>query len=372
MKKLITAVLSVLIISTSAFAGVGEATFYFLEINPSAKAGALGEASVASRNNVDGLFHNPASIASLEGDINGFTAVNPYMGTFMQLFVLGGTFKMPFEWMTVGGGLVGLNFSDELDLGTSYDSGNFAFSGSAGIDFNKMLSLELPIQIDIGGTLTYAYENLDVKKMHAMAFDAGAIATLQDIIPMSVLSFGLHGKNLGGSLTGEGKLPVGMVVGFAYRFNLLDMEEGSGKGDKLNFTLLTDVNLNVDGAKVQLGLDTGLFNIGNVRLGYIIGEDAGGAAGLSLGAGLAYPIIPALPELDFKLDYSFTSVGDLGMQNNIQLGVTYRLKSRNSEEEATEEEIETEEIDDVVEEEEDEEEEDEISEETEEIAEEVE
>lgn len=295
-------------------------SFYFLNIETAGSASSMGKASSSARATIEGVYHNPASIASLNRDLYALVSFNPYVAN-LNLYAIAAAFKLPYTKFNIGASLSGVLYPDIFfgitgadDKGSEVDLGTFAlrFTGGAPIRTKNWIW-------DFGGSIQIAHETLDDSAINAFSADVGFIATLTGKIPKSDLSFSFYAKNLGfGGATGliDGdyvKMPISLFAGIGYEVNFNEL---------IYFKVLADFEARPTDIifKGNFGAELGLFNVAMVRAGYVLGSFDDASDGFTTGVGFKYAFTNGLA---LQADYALVSRGVLGWQQSVQVGMGY-------------------------------------------------
>jgi hypothetical protein len=307
--------IALFVFSTFLAHASGTSGFEFLRTDFSPRSSAMAGSYVAMRSDMNGLFHNPAGLASAE---ERQVMVN-YLGHILS----------------INGGSVG--FSQQIEnIGRIsgaiiyFDYGNFKetdeFSVSTGRNFGASdlalavsFSDYLEDRFAYGVTLKYAHSNIDVFSANAIAFDFGLIyeAPFQDD-----MFFGFSMLNVGSALgafqTTDESLPLSINFGVSKKLEHLPLVLN------LNLNNLNEVeNTILDRIeKFSIGGEFTLSSKLRLRLGYdntlhkdLETSTGAGFSGVSLGLGfVAWD--------NFRFDYSYSSWGDLGGLNRIGISGT--------------------------------------------------
>lgn len=284
----------------------GTSGFQFLRNNTGARPAALGGTFVAISGDINGISYNPASIAALTN--RGGTATyidhvvdikSGFLAYYQPLTKIG----------TVGVSVLYTGYgefkkTDYLgnELG-SFNSNSFAFAGSIGRVIQD--------QLLVGANLKYVYFGIDHFNSSAIAIDGGIIYR----IPNHDLNFGLSFSNLGTVLSAfmseKDDLPLNVRAGFSKRLAHLPLLINAGL-----YKFRDDIWQWQIGGEFSLSTNTFL------RLGYdsiardlAVGTGKDTLAGISLGFGVMFQ--------QFQIDFSITSVGEIGSQNRISLSGTF-------------------------------------------------
>jgi len=307
MKKYIIIFQIFLLFSVAVYAGSGTSGFEFLRTDFSPRASAMAGTYVAMRSDINGIFHNPAGIASLQER----QVIFNYMDHLLD----------------INGGIVGYSQNLEnigrlsgaiiyFDYGSFNETDEYAKPtgrtfGAADIAFAVSLSNYFEDRIAYGVTMKYAHSSIDVFNSSAIAFDFGLIydAPFED-----ELYFGITLLNFGQAITAfqqtKEKLPLTVNIGISKKL--------------AHLPLVLNVNLNnVNELENDLVNNIKKFSIGGeftlssklrLRLGYnnelhdnLETSNGAGFSGVSLGLGFLWN--------NYRIDYSFASMGDLGSIN---------------------------------------------------------
>jgi len=298
-----------------ALPSAAETSFDFLEIGFGAASSALGQASTAESGSPEGVWHNPASLAAVPGPaFSG--SVNPYLGMTLwsAAVVLRPSSHLALAASGCGlavDGLIGdirYNGDPGRTLETGFTSGGlsaaYAFGGAA----------KWPFRLDLGIKGKIVSEKLDQTPLSALLLNAGiALAFPHALTREGSLQFGLLARNIGrGGVPGQPDvIPMSLLVGTAYILPL---------GKKLTFKAIIDGALTVSDQTLRLsaGLEAFFFRFLTARAGYLY-DDGQSARGLSLGAGIQFPIA----HFDGHLDYALQPLEGLGVQQHFQLTLAW-------------------------------------------------
>lgn len=308
-------IVGILASATLTAQSVGTTSFEFLKTQYSARGAALGSNLVAIPGDINAIFVNPAVLADLTGS---HYTVN-YVDHLLDL--QGGQLAWATRQEglgTVGVGLIYFNYGDfeETDefgapTGRSFGASEFALAAT--------LSNALGEGFDYGLNVKFIYSALDDYSASAVALDAG-LGYTPDFI--SDLRIGFSIANLGATITNyteaDEKLPLYLRVGFSKRLAHLPLMVTAALND---LTLQTEDNLDLF-QRFSLGGEFDVSEQVKFRIGYDNGinqsvKPLGGRnfGGLSAGLGVSVS--------SFRLDYAFSTYGDLGSQNRLGLTGTF-------------------------------------------------
>ena len=285
---------SLAIAETSA----GTVGFQYLKTNVAARPAGMGGAFLAISNDVNALYYNPAGIANISKRTASFTYLNDLLD-FNTGFV--GLVEPNF-----GPGNLGISvlFKDYGSFkktdGTGEELGDF---NSNAVSFAGSYSLEPIENMYIGASAKYLRFAIDSYYSDALAVDAGAMYS----IPSQSLTFAVGIFNVGKSVSAfvdtKDDLPMSVKAGFSKQLAHLPL--------LFSFNLYKYNDANWHGA---LGGEFTLSPNVFLRLGYDefgrdlkVDSSSDKFAGTAVGMGLLWN--------NLKIDYSFTSYGELGSLN---------------------------------------------------------
>jgi len=304
--QIISIIVYISLVSTS-LAADGTAGFEFLRTEYSSRAAGIGRSFVAMRGDVNGLYHNPSSLA--------FTDQRQFAVNYIDYLIdFGGGFAAYTQriegYGQITGSVIWMDYGDfdETDdfaqlTGRTYGAYDLAFA----ISYAEVLEQ----YFSYGVTLKYVHSKIDQYTAGAMAFDFG----LMYAAPFSQdLYFGLSllnvGKALDAYIDSKESLPLSLRLGVTKKLEHLPLELSVN---------LNDLNIDEDSiwdrfAKFSVGGEFTLSKLLRLRLGYEnelhsdldTGADDG-FAGVSLGFGLVWK--------SYRFDYAFSSMGALGSVN---------------------------------------------------------
>lgn len=251
----------------------------FLNSEMSARGASLAGAMVAKRGEVHGLFHNPASLAGL----NGATWSANYVNHLLDIG--GGNFMLAKKTKsgTVGFGLATIEYGNferiddrGVDLGSDFSASDLIISLGYSQDFSDAFSL--------GTNIKWANSSIDSYSSNAIVFDAGFIYYQ----PERDLSIGGGIFNVGKStayIDTSYPLPTNFRLGISKLLAHLPLRVNA-EGIWLTYgnwkalasgeiILSPNVNLIVGLSSIRLDLDTSslsedFYSGGNIGLGILV------------------------------------------------------------------------------------------------------
>lgn len=284
----------------------GTSGFQFLRTNTGARPAALGGAFTAIEGDFNSIFYNPAGLAALAS--RGGTA------TYIDHVVDFKSGVLAYYQPLAKVGTVGLSIlytgygdfkkTDHLgnELGT-FNSNSFAFAGT--------VARAIHDKIRVGANVKYIYFGIDNFNSAAIAVDGGILYRT----PIQDLNIGLSFFNLGTVLSAfmseKDDLPMNVRAGFSKRLAHLPLLINGGV-----YKFRDDI------WQWQVGGEFSLSPRAFLRLGYdsiardlAVGTGKDTLAGISLGFGVMLQRL--------QIDFSITSVGEVGSQNRISLSGTF-------------------------------------------------
>lgn len=291
---------------------VGTTSFDFLKMQYSARGAAMGSNLIAVKGDVNSMFYNPAAMAAIgerQYAINYVDHLLDFQGGYLA-------YTHPTQkYGKLSAGLIYFSYGDFQETNEYGERTGKEFSAS---EFALALSAanELGEGFDYGVNVKFIYSSMESFSASAVAIDAGLIYT---IAQLENLQLGFSISNLGYVLDHytdyEEKMPIYLRFGFAKRLAHLP----------LLFTgSLNDLSLETGDfwdriRRFSVGGEFDVSEIIKLRLGYNneVNRDVkplGGRnfGGVSAGLGILWN--------KFRLDYAYSTYGDLGSQN--RLGVS--------------------------------------------------
>ena len=291
-----------------------------------ARAAGMGGAAAATVADATALQWNPAGLARIPGyaaslshliwvaDINysyvGFAAPVP-----------AGFAGLPVN-MTAGASVQAFNYGSiesTKGLASAVDASDLGFTLGGG--------LRVADAVSAGAAVKYFHHALAGAGVSEAAVDLGGA---YEAVP-DALTFAVVLQNVGYSGALEGRtapLPTAAKAGFAYGFKATREPvpvEGEAPGWYPDVRFLVDGDIIAyqrgEPVNYNVGIEGSLNGVLFGRAGYLRGlKAAGGSAGLSFGAGLAF--------FGMRLDYAYGSVGDLGRAQYMTLSWAFTPAAR--------------------------------------------
>jgi len=288
----------------------GTSGFEFLRTDFSPRSSAMAGTYVAMQSDVNGLFHNPAGLAS--------AGERQFMVNYLDhlLDFKGGSIGFSQNIENVGrlsGAII------YFDYGNFDETNEFAVAtgrkfGASDLAFAVSLSDYLEDKFAYGVTLKYVHSKIDVFSASAFAFDFGLIyeAPFEDdlFIGFSMLNVG---SALNAFQSTEESLPLSINVGVSKKLAHLPLvlNVNLNNLNEVENTILDRIE------KFSIGGEFTLSSKLRLRLGYdnnlhkdLETTNGAGFSGVSLGLGFVIWD-------NFRFDYGYSSMGDLGGLNRI-------------------------------------------------------
>ncbi|HEX2866966.1 MAG TPA: PorV/PorQ family protein [Ignavibacteriales bacterium] len=292
------------------FNKAGRTTFQFLKIGVGGRAAAMGEAVIASTQDINSVYWNPAGLTGIE---NLEAGVN-YTKWIADLNVTSGAIGYNFGQAAVAFSYMGLNYGNIQEALTTSTSGGVdsrtgsTFTGSD-LALGVTVARRFTDQLSIGVNVKYLRENLFTYTTSLWAADVGTYYDTQwkgIRIAMTAQNFSKQARWL---YTGEEtqqsyELPLVFRIGAS--IDLLGGENlflgGDGSMNKL--TLDADaIHTNDYGERLHLGGEYTFMNMLSLRAGYRMNYEEGN---LALGAGFKTELSGVKMEFDYAyVKYDF-------------------------------------------------------------------
>jgi hypothetical protein len=307
-KTIITLLIIILCASTglSQFNKAGRTVMQFLKIGMGARQVSLGEASIASVQDVNSVFWNPAGITGISGAEASFN----YTQWIGDINVLSGA--VGYNWEGIGTfvlNYITIDYGNLTEALVTSTSGSVdtrtgqSFSGSD-ISLGLGVAKQFTDKLSIGINVKYIREDLYTYSSDLWAFDVGTIYSTGWYgvnIAMSAQNFSTQARWL---YTKEEEqqtyeLPLVYIIGVSVE--LLGGEDLllGGSPDKHKLALNIDaIHTNDYSERLHFGMEYTFFNMFSLRGGYRLNYEEGN---LSLGAGIHYNF----DYVRFAFDYAY-------------------------------------------------------------------
>jgi hypothetical protein len=286
----------------------GTVGYEFLRTEIGARPAALGGAFVAVSGDLNSLFYNPGGIA----DVSSRSGTISYLKHLLDFHSGNLIAAMPLSWGTVGMGLHYMNFGEfkrttredpEGSRGETFGAHSLVFSLSAGKKYKNLFSY--------GSTVKVIQSNIDQYSATAFAVDLGVIFHLplrnNDHLNLAA-SISNIGQTQSTYIKTKEELPTVIRAGISKKLAHLPLLFGAQVYKYVD----DDVRWSLGGEFIlspRMFLRLGFNSIG---LDQRVGTSGDRLAGTNFGFGLMWQ--------KYQLDYTFSSVGDVGSLNRI--GIT--------------------------------------------------
>lgn len=271
----------------------------FLNIDPSARSAAMGNAQSALSAGAESAWSNPAGLPGLRGRELAFMKAD---------WPEGGAYSAASFASHISGGWTGAFSFARLDYGGFQGrDGNRAATGSFGAsDRSFALSAAGPVGggVGFGVTARHFSSNIAGRAASAVSADAGVAAK----VPSAPVRLGLAVRNIGGGLDyGHGNIRLPLSVSLGAAVNVLPGMALAADVKRLVYDRETTVSV---GTEYALGGAMTMRGGYAARLG---GDDALG--GFSGGLGIKMS--------GLRLDYSFTPFEGFGSSRRLAVAMAF-------------------------------------------------
>ncbi len=290
--------------------------FEFLKTDFSPRTAALGNAFTAVKGDINGVFINPAGLASVENRQYCFNYTN-YL-----LDISGGS--AGYVHPTKDYGVLGVSLI-YMDYGEFDETDEFAVKTGDNFGANELalalsISNYLDRQFSYGVNLKYVYSKIEDYDASAVALDFSIMyqATFQEDLyfAVSLLNVGQNFEYYAGR---KESLPTSLRIGFTKKLAHLPLVLGGSLND-----INTEADTITDRLKrFSIGGEFQLSQMLDLRLGYnndlrssLETTSETGFDGISGGLGITWQ--------QFRFDYSYSSYGLLGSTHRV--GITGAIK----------------------------------------------
>ena len=312
-------VLALLGAAAAARAQSGTSGASFLKLGAGARAGAMADAFTAVADDAFAAYYNPAGLARLHGPQLGGAHSALFQGVSYQNLVFvkpfgraegrerietaGNRHALALSIYFLGVGDIERRSGDTTNAVGTFNSADAAYAVSYSHAPNDRLSF--------GVTGKYISQTLDAYSANAFAADVGVLYRLNPHAerPVTVGASVRHiGSKIGYVSTEKDPLPTTLTAGVAYapsKSFILDLDAGKARdGDAY-------AAFGAEGRKTITETTAGSF-----RFGYTSARrDIGGLAGVTAGAGLAFP--------KASFDFAWIPFGSLGDAFRLSLLVKF-------------------------------------------------
>jgi len=311
-------------ISAQTFNKAGRTSFQFLKIGVGARNAAIGESGIASMDDINSVFWNPAAITGIEGAQASFDYTSWFAGLSITSAAVGYNFG---ELGTFAVNYCGLNYGQMQEALVTSPTGNVdtrtgnTFTGSdleVGLTYAKQFTDKLSIGVEA----KYLREDLFIYSSSLFAFDVGTYYKTgwHGIrLAMSAQNLGSPARWLNTMEQSQQSYDLPIVFRIGWAVDLMGGHDLFLGGDptqhKITFTM-DGVHSNDYGERVLMGLEYTAFNIFSLRTGYRFNYPEGN---LSFGAGINYTVGP----VNLRVDYAYVAYDYLESPHRITVIMSF-------------------------------------------------
>ena len=306
----------------------------FLKIGIGARATAMGEAFIATANDLSSVYWNPAGLAWVSGRQAYFTH-SEWIADLQHDFA---ALSLNFEnWGTVGVSFITLGAPDQEITTVEAPEGTGEFYTYQDLAFGLSYSRQLTDRFSFGISAKYISESLYRLRASAIAFDLGTLYVIPGTalrLGMSLTNFGTKMQFAGDNLerqidvdpstvaetdrataflkTERWDLPLNFKIALAYDFH---------PATNIRLTLGADaVNPNDNRENLNLGAEIGYREVVHLRLGYKGLNIDNHEGGFSAGGGLDTPLGAKFRAV---VEYAYSELGRLNGVHRFGVGLKF-------------------------------------------------
>ncbi|MDD5361115.1 MAG: type IX secretion system protein PorQ [Ignavibacteria bacterium] len=288
-----------------------QSTYNFLKLNVDARSSAMAGNLVATENDVNTIYYNPAGLASLDGK----KASVGFFKYLMDINSGNAAYSQELKkYGYVGLGIRYINYGTFDKFDEQYNNIGTFGAGELAVSFgyaNKYME-----RFKYGFNVKFIYSSIDIYKSYGAAVDLGAMYSFPEqkfTIGASVLNLGTQLKTYNGS---KEKLPLDIRIGGSKKLDYLPLTFNFGFAN-----LADDYDKFFERFKnVIVGGEFELNDYFLLRAGYNNAErqnfttgSTAGLGGFSAGLGIKF-------KETYRIDYSFNSMGKIGATHRFSLG----------------------------------------------------
>ncbi len=292
--------------SPQNFNKAGRTSFQFLKIGVGARNAALGESGIASMDDINSVFWNPAAISGIQGTQATFDYTNWFADLNITSAAIGYNFE---QFGTFAVFYSGLNYGQIQEALVTSASGKVdtrtgnIFTGSD-LEIGLTYSKEFTDKLSIGVGAKYLREDLFIYSSSLFAFDVGTYYKTgwHGIrLAMSAQNLGTPARWLNTGVESQQSYDLPIIFRIGWAIDLLGGEDLFLGGDptqhKITFCM-DGVHTNDYGERILMGMEYTAFNLITFRGGYRMNYTEGN---ISLGVGIKYSTGP----VDLRVDYAY-------------------------------------------------------------------
>lgn len=327
MKKIIFSIIilfTALLTVNAQFNKAGRTAMQFLKIGIGARQAALGEASIASVQDVNSIFWNPAATTGLDGIQASFS----YTSWIADLKIMSGAVGVTLEDIgTISLSYVTMDYGNIPVAYTTSASGNIdtrtgdSFTGSD-LLFGIGLARKFTDKLSIGVNLKYIREDLHVYYSDLWAFDVGSFYDTKwkgIRIAMSAQNFSSQARWLHTKEEEQQSYELPIVYRIGLSIDLMGGDDLFLGGDPTQHKLTYNVDAihtNDYAERLHMGLEYEAFNLITLRGGYRFNYDEGN---LSAGVGFKYDT----GFIKLNIDYAYVQYDFLESPHRVSVSMEF-------------------------------------------------
>lgn len=310
-RKSIFAIVFILFSAVNIVTAQQQNTYDFLNLDVDARSSAMAGSFTAVNNDVNTIFYNPAGLATIEGK-------KASVGFFKYLMdINSGNIAYSQKYKDIGyfgAGIRYMNYGSFEKYNENYE--NIGTFGANELALSLGYANRYKENFNYGANIKLIYSSIDEYNSMALALDLGAMYTN----PESRFNAGISLLNLGYQIkkyqnTNE-KLPIDLRIGISKALENLPLTVNIGFSN-----LLDEYDKFAERFKnVIVGGEFTLNDYVLLRVGYNNAERQNFKTGTSLGiSGFSAGVGIKFNE-NYKLDYSFNSLGKVGAAHRFNIG----------------------------------------------------
>jgi long-subunit fatty acid transport protein len=309
--NLVKTLLVAFVFATNVSLAQQQNTYDFLKLNVDARSSAMAGSFVSVENDVNTIFYNPAGLATIDqkqasvGFFKYLMDINSGNASYTQKYNNIGYF---------GAGIRFVNYGSFDKYDESYQ--NIGTFGASDIALSLGYANKYKDKFKYGANAKLIYSTIDEYSSFGLALDLGALYAF----PEQKISFGLSVLNLGTQLkkynsTSE-SLPLDIRIGMTKTLEHLPLTVNIGFANLANsYDKFYERFKNIIVGGEFILSDYILLRVGYnnaERLNFKTGTNLG-IGGFSAGLGIKFTD-------QYKLDYSFNSLGNIGSAHRFNIG----------------------------------------------------
>lgn len=310
--------------SFAQFNKAGRTAFQFLKIGNGARQVAMGEASIASVQDVNSIFWNPAAITG----INGTEASFSYNNWIADINVLSGAVGYNLEGVaSFALNYISLDYGDIPEALTTSSSGGLdtrtgnTFSGSD-LSIGLGIAKRFTDKLSIGVNIKYMHEKLYTYSSSLWGFDVGSFYDTgwRGIrLGMSAQNFSTQARFLHTKEETQQTFEIPLVFRLGVSMDILGGKDLFLGGDPEQHVITINadaIHTNDYKERLHIGLEYKFYDMLFLRGGYRFNYEEGN---LSLGAGIMYEF----NSINIKFDYAYVSYDYLQSPHRFSLSLGF-------------------------------------------------